>query len=345
MTDQRANEKIVLMVPGESKRNRADHEDEKNAGADGDSDFAPVSAVIPVARRPELLAEAIASICTGRRKPRELIVVLNAGATYPDAGTPEFSPTELQEPNADRLADRRAAEAAFARFRTTGIRFALVECESAGPGPARNAGVAAAREDWLAFLDSDDLWAPDKLDRQWRYLAARPHLRAAHTAEVWIKNGRVLTQPAQLRPHTGRFLRASFYNCLISCSALMLRRETFAKLGGFDADFAVCEDFELWLRYLLRLPIGLVPEALTIKRAGDWPQESRRFHSLDALRIRAILKLVRTEGGRLSPLEREAARAACESKLAILEQGARRRDRDAEITPLASEVRELFARF
>ncbi len=288
-----------------------------------EAEFAPVSAVVPVADRPQLLADALRSICSGSMKPRELIVVLNAK-------TP------------GRAADRQAAETVFSENSAAGIELHLIECEDTGPGPARNAGVAAARQDWLAFLDSDDLWAPDKLRRQWRYLRQRPYLQAAHTAERWIKDGRELNQPAHLRPHTGRFLTASFSHCLISCSSFILRRELFAALNGFDPAFRVCEDFELWLRLLVRHPVGLLREALTIKRAGDWPQESRRFHSLDALRIRAILKLVRNAKSQLKPQELAAARAACESKLAILKQGARRRDRAAELTPLVHEIRSVF---
>ncbi|MCR9143350.1 MAG: glycosyltransferase family 2 protein [bacterium] len=302
-----------------------------NANADADAECAPVSVVIPVAGRPQLLSEAIRSVSGGSLKPRELIVVLNAADSV------------------EREADRAAAERCFqsgsedaAAAAESPLRCRLVECESVGPGPARNAGVALASQPWLAFLDSDDLWAPEKLRRQWRYLQQRPHLRAAHTAEVWIKDGRELTQPAQLRPHTGRFLRASFRHCLISCSSLLMRRDVFLELGGFDPDFRVCEDFELWLRYLIRYPIGLVREVLTIKRAGDWPQESRRFHSLDALRIRAILKLLRTDAERLTIDELSHARDACETKLKILSQGARRRDRAGEVEPLIQEVEGEF---
>lgn len=305
--------------------------------------FIPVAAIIPVANRPGLLGEAIQSICAGQTKPTELIVVLNA-TDDPLTDSDSAGPL-LDSQQSTRTADRQAAETSFARHADSGIQFRVIECEIAGPGPARNAGVATTQQPWLAFLDSDDLWAPEKLNRQWSYLTQRPHLNAIHTAEVWIKDGRTLSQPAHLRPHTGRFLRASLAHCLISCSSLLIRREVFAELGEFDPDFRVCEDFELWLRYLTRYPIGLLPEALTIKRAGDWPQESRRFHSLDAYRIRAILKLIRMDGHRLSSDEFEAARSACEKKIGILQQGAARRDTIEKIAPLAAEIKAVFAEF
>lgn len=297
----------------------------------------PVSAIVPVANRPGLLADAVRSIGAGSRIPRELIVVANAAESA--------------------AADRAAAKAAFAEWPTDADKqceLRLVDCletTQRGPGPARNAGVRIADQPWLAFLDSDDLWVPEKLERQWKFLRARPQLRAVHTAERWIKDGTELRQPAHLRPRGGRFLTASFGHCLISCSAILLERALFVELGGFDPAFPVCEDFELWLRLLARTTVGLVPEPLTIKRAGDWPQESQRLHSMDALRVQAILKFVAALPG--SPIgqpraEREAilaaAHAACAAKLAILQQGAERRGSTAQLAALrlGEQIRAAF---
>ena len=271
-----------------------------------------------------MLTDAIASICTGDVRPRELIVVINAQSAR------------------ERAADRTAARTTFARFDRSGIDFRLMECDTVGPGPARNAGARVAGQPWLAFLDSDDLWEPDKLQRQLLFLAQRPHLNACHTAETWIKDGRVLQQPAHLRANTGRFLRASFGHCLISCSSILMRRATFFELGEFDPEFRVCEDFELWLRYLARYPIGLLPEPLTRKQAGDWPQESRRFHSLDAYRIRAHLKLVRIDRSLLNADDLAAARLACETKLNILLTGARKHSTPETFELLAEEMDSVF---
>jgi hypothetical protein len=290
--------------------------------------LAPVSAIVPVAARPALLSGALRSILEAEVLPAQLIVVLNAGGT--------------ERPM--RAADRAAADAVFRDAADSGVELRLTECEEAGPGPARNAGVALARETWLAFLDSDDLWTPPKLARQMRFLNARPHLTAVHTAETWIKDGRTLAQPAHLRPRAGRCLRESMSHCLISCSSLVIRRDVFGELGGFDPAFRVCEDFELWLRLLARRPIGLVPEALTIKQSGDWPQESRRFHSLDALRIQAILKLARERSAALSPAELSAARQVCFTKLEILRRGAARHGSRARVAALAREVAGVFAK-
>lgn len=291
---------------------------------------ADVTVIIPVAGRPQLLVEAVASICAGRVLPRQIIVVYNA------------------RNDASRAADRAAMETwrQAQHVLQDDVSFENLVCEIPGPAAARNAGAARAGGRLLAFLDSDDLWTERKLEAQLELLRRRPHLHACHTAERWIKNDRVLQQPQHLRARRGRFLAAAFHHCLISCSSILVERGVFEELGGFDESFRVCEDFELWLRFLARHSIGLAEDrdggALTIKRSGGWPQESSRYHSLDALRIQAVLKLIRYDRARLSPADIDAARAACETKLAILAAGAEKYGSGARVEALRAQVLRVF---
>ncbi len=296
------------------------------------SDLADITAIVPVSDRPQLLVEAVASICAGTVLPKQIIVVYNA------------------RDHATRDRDRAALDAwqQAHHANQNDSRIEHVICEIPGPAAARNAGAVGARCRYLAFLDSDDLWTERKLELQLEHLARRPHLHACHTAERWIKNDRLLQQPQHLRARRGRFLGASFYHCLISCSSILMERRVFEELGGFDEAFRVCEDFELWLRYLARRPIGLAEApagdgALTIKRSGGWPQESSRYHSLDALRIRAVLKLMEHDRERLSQAEIDAARAACERKLGILAAGAEKYDTRTRVDELRERVERTFA--
>lgn len=278
-----------------------------------------VAAVLPVQDRAALLTEAMQSILAGTARPRELIVVVNSSGPA-------------------RSADLNAAHAAAANAGETVVRI-LTE-ERPGPAAARNRGWRAATAPWIAFLDSDDLWTPDKLEAQLRFLARRPHLEACHTGERWLKYERELSQPQRLAPRSGAFLYDAFETCLISCSSVLLKRSLLEALDGFDETFPVCEDFELWLRLLARTPVGLVAKPLTIKRSGDWEQLSQSRHSLDAWRIRAILKFAAA-----TPLEGRAlaaARNSVERKFRILQQGADKRKTTEPVERLADEVRRLW---
>ena len=268
-----------------------------------------------------LLRRALQSVLAQSRPPDELIVVVDEA---PDGGS------------ADADCALSFAED-LARNRT---QLSVLFSGARGPAAARNRGARAAFGTWLAFLDSDDTWSAEKLALQLEHLRRRPHLHGCQTLELWVRNNRVIGQPERLRPRPGRFLRDSFSTCLIACSAVMIRRDTFLLLGGFDESYQVCEDFELWLRYLEQHAMGLVPLPLTQKYAGDWPQQSRSRPMLDALRVRAILAAV--DRSRLSAEERNAARSACTEKFSILQRGAKRHGSGGRIEELKDEILRRF---
>ncbi len=284
----------------------------------------PVAAILPVSGRPAMLSEALHSITAGTGIPAEIVVVIDS---LEKIGNPD-------ELSAVKFGDSSEA------VRSGRIEYKIIHTSGLGPGPARNAGAAASHSSYLAFLDSDDLWNREKLEFQFEYLRKRPHLQAVCTRETWIKNGKLLTQPAHLQPLCGRFFKDSLSHCLISPSSLLISRQVFQEMDGYDPDFFVCEDFEFNLRYLSTRPIGLVPLDLTIKRSGDWPQLSAR-HSLDRERIRAILKTVKSS--RMKEEERERAKIVCMEKLQILMTGAAKRGVDfAALEELRNEIATVF---
>lgn len=277
-----------------------------------------ISVIIPVRGRPRLLAEALHSVLNQIYSPFEIIVVV-------DSTGPEIEP------------DRDAAMECYSRFQTQSDHplppLRILESGGMGPAAARNWGVESSSGEWVAFLDSDDLWAPDKLLRQCEYLEKRPHLHGCQTGEKWIKNGLPLIQPRKLQSRPGSFLLESFTYCLISPSSVMLRKSIFEELGGFDESFPVAEDFEFWLRYLLYYPMGLIPEELTIKRAGDWKQISAPGNHLDYHRSRALIKFLhyiddRPQLERFEEL-REAARDELQRKMRIVQTGEEKRPENA----------------
>jgi glycosyltransferase involved in cell wall biosynthesis len=124
------------------------------------------------------------------------------------------------------------AQSSFTSFSRVASR------RASGVAAARNAGAAAVDSAWIAFLDSDDLWEPTKLAAQMAWLAERPSYRIAQTGERWLDHGRHRNPRAWHRKEERLFPRC-LERCLVSPSAVVVRRDLYERLGGFDP-FAVC---------------------------------------------------------------------------------------------------------
>jgi glycosyltransferase involved in cell wall biosynthesis len=227
--------------------------------------------------------------------------------------------------------DTRAALAAF------GGRIRCLHQPARGVSAARNHGARLAGGTWLAFLDSDDRWLPTKLARQLDYHDRHPALRASQTGEIWVRNGVRVNPRRHHRKPDGDIFAPSVARCVVSPSAVMLRRDLFASLGGFDEALPVCEDYDLWLRLGARETVGLLDEPLVIKRGGHADQLSRRFWGMDRFRVAALLKLLSADD--LDDERRALAIAAVQRKCAILAAGARRRGRQDEADRLTTLAR------
>jgi glycosyltransferase involved in cell wall biosynthesis len=219
-----------------------------------------------------------------------------------------------------------------------GDRLSVVRQENRGVSAARNRGVAAGHGQLIAFLDSDDLWRPGKLRAQAAYMDAHPELEICQTEEIWIRDGRRVNPRPRHRKAAGMFFDRSLELCLVSPSAVMLRRDFYNRMGGFDERLPACEDYDLWLRIGCRHPVGLIEDPLVVKRGGHPDQLSRR-PGLDLYRIRAIAKLL--DGGLLDAAQRRAALRVLAAKCAIYAQGCRRRGREKE----ALDVEALKVRY
>lgn len=257
-----------------------------------------VSVIIPTYNRAALVAEAVASVEAQTCRDFEILVV-DDGST--DATLKALAPLK----GVTVLRRRRRA----------------------GVAAARNLGAAAARGAWLAFLDSDDLWLPEKLARQMAYLEATPGLLLCQTDETWVRHGVQVKKPVSYRKVAGRIFLPSLKRCMVSPSAVVLARRVFLDHGGFDEDLPAAEDYDLWLRLTWRFEVGLVDEPLIIKRGGHADQLSGLW-GLDRFRIRALVKLLR-EVDLPKPYVR-AARRMLAVKCAIYAQGCEKRGKYAE---------------
>jgi len=257
-----------------------------------------LSVIIPTCNRAHTLARALDSVYTQFRPADEVIVV-------DDGSIDETERVCKHYPE---------------------LRY--VKQAPSGVSAARNHGVGLARGQWLAFLDSDDAWLPDKLAAQTAAIEQYPAYQLCHCDELWIRNGRRVNPGRRHRKCQGDLFSQCLELCAVSPSAVLIQRQVFAAYGLFDEDLPVCEDYDLWLRLCCRLPVLLVDQPLVVKYGGHIDQLSRRYAAMDRFRIYALHKLL--QSGALSPRQTTEARARLTSKLKIYLSGVEKRQRIEE---------------
>jgi glycosyltransferase involved in cell wall biosynthesis len=199
-----------------------------------------VSIILPTYNRLTYLQEAVQSVLDQTAGDWELIVV--------DDGSTDESVAWLESLGEPRVS--------VVREQHTGNRSAL-----------RNLGVERARAEWIAFLDSDDRWHPEKLQRQLALQRANPRYRWSYTGYGFIDatGSPLMLQPAN-KPwpaHSGWILEQEVaLKANIALPSVMLDRALFREAGGFDETFSWAEDHELWFRLAERAECGVVDEPL-----------------------------------------------------------------------------------
>jgi glycosyltransferase involved in cell wall biosynthesis len=268
-----------------------------------------ISVIIPTYNRWPMVRDAVDSVLGQRFKDFELLVV--------DDGSTDGTAHELT---------------------SCGPHLQLITQRRSGVSAARNAGVAGAKGHYVAFLDSDDLWRPDKLGVQAAFMQRNPQVEICQTEEIWVRDGvRVNPRKKHHKP-SGDIFRQSLELCLVSPSAVMITKDLFERTGGFDETLPVCEDYDLWLRIAVEREVALIPMPLVVKRGGHADQLSRSMWGMDRFRVAALQKLLRTG---IHGEKRRRVIETLKRKTAILSQGARKRGNDTE----ADRYEELLAEF
>ena len=269
-----------------------------------------ITAILPTWNRAEWLEKSIQSVLDQTFGDFELVVV-------DDASTD--STAEIIE-------------------RYSGKIRTIVFSENRGVSAARNAAIKNSDSEWIAFLDSDDFWHPDKLQKQIAQTKMRPACPLHFTDEIWIRNGVRVNPKKKHQKKEGWIFQPSLALCLMAPSTVILRRELFEVHGLFDENLPVCEDYDLWLRLTAQHPVALLNEKLMTRHGGHADQLSRSDWGIDRYRVQSIQKILKAE--KLRPEDRTAAIRMLIEKCGILAKGFRKRGNLKEVEKYEKIIRQ-----
>ncbi|MBX7149342.1 glycosyltransferase [bacterium] len=254
-----------------------------------------VSVIIPTYNRLVVLKRAIESVLCQTHRDFELIIV-DDGSTD---GTVEFLRTIEDE------------------------RLRVISISHAGVSAARNKGITNSRSELVAFLDSDDEWMDDKLEKQLQYIHNNPDVRVVQTEEIWVRDGKRVNPMKKHKKHSGWIFEPCIPLCIVSPSAVMIHQEVFKKCGMFDESLPACEDYDLWLRIALEYPIITMDEKLIVKYGGHADQLSRTTPVMDSYRILALKKILNHP--KITPSQKKMVEESIAAREKIIQQGALKR--------------------
>jgi len=267
----------------------------------------PVSVVIPTYNRAAFCEEAVRSVLGQTIPPLEIIVV--------DDGSTDDT-----------------------RRRLASLPITYLRQANRGPAAARNRGIDTAGGEYIAFLDSDDMWQPEKLARQYHSTITAGYA-ISYTDEIWIYRGRPINQRRKHRKYGGWIFPRCLPLCIISPSSVMIHHSVFNRYGRWNEALWMCEDYELWLRLTNHEPVLFLPRPLITKRGGHDGQLSAHHTPVERYRLQALDEVIRR--GELSRRNLEAARKTYLTKASIYINGCRKRGRRAEAERITRRCQEL----
>jgi glycosyltransferase involved in cell wall biosynthesis len=217
------------------------------------------SVIIPCYNAKQWILEAIESVVSQTLRPHEILII--------DDGSDDGSPTLVKD-----LAQRST------------VPIILLQSDRQGPALTRNVGISSATGDWIAFLDADDWWKPDHLERiciavetsgDVVYLAAAEHF-SINVNRVVSCSASPFSTLKQNIDHVTYFSLYQKYG-LLELSATAISRQRLQEVGGFKPEFRGSEDFELIMRAVHNRTLAYDPIPSSYYRCNNPNSHSRRF--------------------------------------------------------------------
>ena len=253
-----------------------------------------ISVIIPTYNRKKTLARAIQSVINQSFTPFEILII--------DDGSNDGTEEWVKE-----------------NFRN--IKY--IYQNNHGVSSARNIGIENAYGDWVAFLDSDDEWLPNKLHEQVKAIDSNPEVKFFHTNEIWIRNGVRVNQMKKHKKYGGYIFEKCLDICRVSPSSVLIQKEVFDNIGVFDESLRVCEDYDLWLRITSKYPVVFLDVPLIYKYGGHADQLSKVNDGIESYRIQSLEKIINS--GFLCDEQKVLAVNALVNKMKIYSKGLKKR--------------------
>lgn len=182
-----------------------------------------VSVVIPTYNRRDYLHRALVSVLAQTFKDYEVLVIQNG--------------------------ESRNAEAVVLEFKDKGMNIRYLHEDRADPTHARNVGVSASAGEFVAFLDDDDEWLPEKLELQHRLMKSDPEVGWCFVgAEVIDSGGRSIRRLPDIECPCDYINMIRHGNFIWSFSFVMFKKECFKNVGGLNSAYEIASDYELYLK-------------------------------------------------------------------------------------------------
>ncbi|MBD2513924.1 glycosyltransferase [Nostoc sp. FACHB-973] len=222
-----------------------------------------VSVIIPTYQRGHLVSQAINSVLAQTYKDYEIIVINDGSQDNTQQVLAQFS-------------DRHC--------------ITTIHQANQGVSAARNAGIRSARGKYIAFLDDDDLWEPQKLEKQISVLDSNPYLGLIYSDSVSFSAQKGLSKRSYNAAFPTPNLQVVFtlfrYN-YIPMPTVVVRQDCLEQVGLFDETVIPCEDYDLWLRLIEHFPIYFLNEPLArYRKSSNSLSQNQELFIVSLLRVK-----------------------------------------------------------